>query len=294
MKKILVVGSVSIDMVTSTYVLPKPGQTVIGNNFLTNIGGKGANQAFAAYYLGADVTFWGSVGNDKNADMVTEFFSKEGIKAVLQRKECSTGVATIIVNDNDSQNQIIIVPGANHSMTTEDVDRNLYLLENSDIIILQLENDLDTTWYIIEKAYELGKTIILNPAPAAEIPEDIIEKVDYLIPNETELEILTKDCPGDYVTKARYLNDIGARNVIITLGKKGSKLVTKEQVMDVPPFKVKAVDTTAAGDAYVGAFAFGLSEGWTMKEALGFASQVSSIAVTRKGAIMSLPHADEM
>ncbi len=294
MKKILVIGSTSIDMVTSTGIMPKPGETVIGDSFLTNIGGKGANQAFAAYYLDSDVTFWGSIGNDSNGKTIEDFFKKEGIKYVFKKNDISTGIATIIVDSKSAQNQIVIVPGSNHKLLKEDIDHNIDLIKENDIIVLQLEINLETTWYIIKKAYELGKIIILNPAPATTIPLDVLSKVDYLVPNETELELLTPNIVGDYLTKAKSLVDIGVKNVIVTLGEKGSLYCNKNDSFEIKPFKVDAIDTTAAGDSFIGAFVSALSQDIEIKKALEFASKASSITVTRKGALMSLPRKNEI
>lgn len=292
MKKILVIGSISIDNVTYTSVLPEPGTTVYGESFLSNIGGKGANQACAIHFLNGDVEFYGSIGNDDNGRRVQNFLNSLNLRAKLKISKQNTGVASITIDTLTAENRIVIVPGSNMDLIKEDIDKIDFHKFN--FLLLQLENPIDTIVYAIKKAKEAGLTVILNPAPYHEIPESCFKDIDYFIPNEHELDYFTHDINGDFVTKAKSLINRGINKIIVTLGEKGSLYVDKDDSFTIEPHKVDAIDTTGAGDSYCGAFVTALSEGLEIKAAMKFASKVSSIAVIRKGAISSLPHRDEL
>ena len=281
-----------MDLVTYTSVLPQPGMTVYGDSFLANIGGKGANQACAIKLLGGDVEFFGSIGDDSNGKTVQNFVKTFQLAANLKISKCSTGIATIIVDNNTGENRIVIVPGANFDITKGDIDHLNF--NDKDILLLQLENTTESVIYAMRKAKEKGLLVVFNPAPYHELPDSAFQYIDYLIPNEHELEQFTPNIHGNYEAKAKYLLNKGVKNVIVTLGENGSLLVNKQQVMHIEPFKVNAIDTTAAGDCYCGAFVTALSEGKDVIEAMRFARKASSIAVTRKGAISSLPKRDEL
>ena len=293
MSRILVLGSINIDNVAYTKVLPQPGITVQGDSFLMNIGGKGANQACAAHFLGADVTFIGAVGHDDNGEKVERFFKTLGLHYHLVKSKLSTGVALIIIDEANAENRILCVPGANHDIKKEDIDEIENHMQKGDILLVQLESRIDTIVYSMRKAKEKGLTVILNPAPYHELPESCFSDIDYFIPNEHELDSFV---PGEASpeAKAKILVNRGIKNVIVTLGEKGSIYVNKDESCPVAPRKVDAIDTTAAGDSFCGAFAVAISKGRSLKEALRFATLCSSIAVTRKGAISSLPRLDEV
>lgn len=292
MKRVLVIGSISIDNVTYTSVLPEPGTTVYGESFLSNIGGKGANQACAIHFLNGDVEFYGAVGNDDNGKRVQNFLKSVGLRANLKISKQNTGVASITIETQNAENRIVIVPGSNMDITREDVDEINF--SKFDFLLLQLENPVDTICYAMKKAKEHGLTVVLNPAPYHEVPSSAFKDIDFFIPNEHELEYFTPNVKGGFEDRAKYLIQQGIKRVIVTLGEKGSLYVDKNESFTVAPHKVNAIDTTGAGDSYCGAFLTALSEGKSVKEAMEFASKVSSIAVTKKGAIASLPHRSEI
>ena len=293
MSRILVLGSINIDNVAYTKVLPQPGITVQGDSFLSNIGGKGANQACAAHFLGADVMFVGAVGKDDNGQRVEKFFDTLGLHYHLVKSDLSTGVALIIIDEANAENRILCVPGANHDIKKEDINDIENHMQKGDILLIQLETNVDTVIHAMKRAKEKGLTVVLNPAPYHELPESCYSDIDYFIPNEHELDSFV---PGDASSqdKALYLINKGIKNIIVTLGENGSLFINKEEIYPVKPREVKAVDTTAAGDSFCGAFACALSHGKDLKEALDFASLCSSITVTRKGAISSLPKLEEV
>jgi ribokinase len=294
MSKILVIGSVSIDNVTYTKVLPGPGTTVFGESFLSNVGGKGANQACAATFLGGDVTFFGSIGKDQNGDYISSFLKSLGIKGILKRSSKQTGVASITLDTFTKENRIIIVPGANMDMTKNDIEFILNKEKNAKFLLIQLENPIDIVCFALKKAKELGLVTILNPAPYHELPDDIFPFIDYFVPNEHELASFVGKQNSDYQEMSRSLLNKGLNNLIVTLGKNGSLFINRETQLKIASVKVNAVDTTAAGDSFLGAFVTALSQDKSIKEAMEFANRCSAITVTRKGAIVSLPRLEEV
>lgn len=294
MSKILVIGSVSIDNVTYTKVLPGPGTTVFGESFLSNVGGKGANQACAAAFLGGDVTFFGSIGKDQNGDNISSFLKSLGVKGILKRSSEQTGVASITLDTSTKENRIIIVPGANMDMTKNDIEFILNKEKDAKFLLIQLENPVDTVCFALKKAKELGLVTILNPAPYHELPDDVFPFIDYFVPNEHELASFVGKQNADYQEMARSLLKKGLNNLIVTLGKNGSLFINKETQLKIASIKVNAVDTTAAGDTFLGAFIAALSQDKSIKEAMEFANRCSAITVTRKGAIVSLPKLEEV
>ena len=291
-KKILVVGSISIDNTIFTKQLPSAGTTTVADSYFQNIGGKGANQACASLFLGGNVSFIGAIGKDHNGDLVESFLKEQGLNARLKRSDKPTGIAFIILEEQSAENRILIVQGANTDLTKEDIYKNLDLFTEGDILLTQFENDMETVSYVIKKAYEKHMLVVVNPAPIKELKEEYYQYIDYLVPNEHELEALSHKT--DILLAAKELLSRGAKNVIVTLGEKGSVLINKDEYIKVEPHKVDAVDTTAAGDSYLGALVSKLSEGKSIKEAMEFASLCSSKTVTKKGAIVSLPHLDEL
>ncbi len=292
-KRILVMGSVSVDHTTFTEEMPTPGFTKQAISFLRNIGGKGANQACAAHLLGANVFFMGSIGNDDNGKYISSFLNEKGLKHHLKISDRPTGIASITTNVKTGENQILIVQGANLDITKDDILKLEDEFENSDIFLAQLETSYESVENGLKLAKKHGLITVLNPAPYIPLKEELFKYIDYFIPNEHEMD----ECiPGNmlYEEKAKILLDKGVKNVIVTLGENGSLLVNKESISKIDAIKVKAVDTTAAGDSYIGALVAGLSKGMSVEEAMVFATKCSAIAVTRKGAISSLPTLEEI
>ncbi len=303
MKKILVIGSLNLDMVVAVDHTPAVGETIISDKMNLVPGGKGANQAYAAGRLGADVAMLGAVGDDSYGNILTESLKSAGVNVspLIRRKEESTGIALITVN-SDGDNSIVVVSGANKTLSCEDIDRHMALLQEADIILFQLEIPLETVCYAAKKAKALGKTVILDPAPVPKVfPEELYHYVDILKPNETELQMLTKldnletDNEAALSKAADLLKEKGVKNILVTLGEKGVYLNAEDTgVCRIPAIKVEAVDTTAAGDSFTAALAVMLAQGKNLKEAAVFANHVSAIAVTRKGAQSSIPSLEEV
>ena len=292
--KVVIVGSLNMDLVTRAPRLPKAGETLAGQSFVTVPGGKGANQAVAAARLGARVAMIGCVGGDAygeqlRAALLSEGVDCQGITTIAQE---STGVALIVVDDN-SQNAIIIVAGGNGYVSTAVVDTFDRLLADSEVVICQLEVPLPTVAHVLKRGHELGKITILNPAPASgPLPVEWYEWIDYLIPNESEATALS-GLPVDSVASAdaaaTALLGAGVAKVIVTLGEQGALFATSSRSQHFPAPKVKAVDTTAAGDTFVGGFAAALAEGKSEAEAICFGQIAAALSVTRSGAQPSIP-----
>ncbi|EJM26589.1 MULTISPECIES: ribokinase [Pseudomonas] len=290
---VVVIGSLNMDLVTRAPRLPRGGETLIGHSFATVSGGKGANQAVAAARLGAQVSMVGCVGNDDYGVQLRDALLAEQIDCqAVSVVEDSSGVALIVVDDN-SQNAIVIVAGANGSMTPAVIDRFDAVLQAADVIICQLEIPDATVGHALKRGRELGKTVILNPAPASRpLPADWFAAIDYLIPNESEAAALS-GLPVDSLATAEkaaaHLMSLGAGKVIITLGAQGSLFANGTGYQHFPAPKVKAVDTTAAGDTFVGGFAAALAAGKTEAEAIRFGQVAAALSVTRAGAQPSIP-----
>lgn len=282
-----------MDLVTRAPRLPRGGETLIGHSFATVSGGKGANQAVAAARLGAQVAMVGCVGNDAYGEALRAALLDEQIDCrAVSTVEDSSGVALIVVDDN-SQNAIVIVAGANGAMTAEVIDRFDSVLQAADVIICQLEVPDATVGHAIKRSRELGKTVILNPAPASRpLPADWYGAIDYLIPNESEAAALT-GLPVDSLQTAEIaaaaLVAMGAGKVIITLGAQGLLFANGVDVEHFPAPTVTAVDTTAAGDTFVGGFAAALACGESEAQAIRFGQVAAALSVTRAGAQPSIP-----
>lgn len=291
--KVVVVGSLNMDLVTRAERLPRPGETLIGQSFATVSGGKGANQAVASARLGAEVSMIGCVGADGYGEQLRAALLAEQIDCqALTTVEGSSGVALIVVDDS-SQNAIVIVAGANGLLTSDVVKGFDPVLQAADVIICQLEVPLQTVGYTLKRGRELGKTMILNPAPASSpLPADWYSSIDYLIPNESEASALS-GLPVDSLETAEAaascLIAAGAGKVIITLGAQGSLFANGQGFEYFPAPKVKAVDTTAAGDTFVGGFAAALAVGKSEAEAIRFGQTAAALSVTRAGAQPSIP-----
>lgn len=275
-----------------------PGETVIGGTFLMNAGGKGANQAIAAARSGVSTTFVTKVGNDMFGKQSFALFEKEGINVdyiSFDEKEAS-GVALITV-DEHAENCIVVAPGANGNLNQEDIARAKEEIESSEYLLMQLEIPMKSVEYAADIAYKAGVKVILNPAPAQVISSELLRKLYLITPNQVEAELLTGikivDLPSA-AEAAKLIVARGARNVIITLGSKGSLICQGGEVEMVSAFKAKAVDTTAAGDTYNGALCAALAKGLSLQEAAVYASKGAAISVTRMGAQSSIPTKDEI
>ncbi|MHC8334602.1 ribokinase [Pseudomonas sp. LB3P25] len=291
--KVVVIGSLNMDLVTRAPRLPRGGETLIGESFATVSGGKGANQAVAAARLGAQVSMVGCVGSDAYGEELRGALLAEQIDCqAVSTVDDSSGVALIVVDDN-SQNAIVIVAGANGALTPAVIDRFDAVLQAADVIICQLEVPDATVGHALKRGRELGKTVILNPAPASRpLPADWYASIDYLIPNESEASALS-GLPVDSLTSAETaatrLIAMGAGKVIITLGAQGSLFANGKSFEHFPAPKVKAVDTTAAGDTFVGGFAAALAAGKSEADAIRFGQVAAALSVTRAGAQPSIP-----
>ena len=292
MKNICVIGSLNMDLVVNVDTMPKPGQTIIGSNFKEVPGGKGANQAVAMARLNGNVSMIGKVGQDGFGQTLINSLKNDKVDTTyIQTAKGATGVALITV-DKNAQNSIVVSPGANFEVKEDDIDNNIKAIKNSDIVVLQLETPLNTIKYALNKAKELNKYTILNPAPAVKLDDEIIKNVDLLTPNETELEIISGvsiETEEDIQKAAQIMIEKGVKELIVTLGSKGSLYINKEKSMFKKAYKVEAVDTTAAGDSYTGALAVALSQDKGMEEAMDFASKVGALSVLKEGAQSSLP-----
>ena len=296
LSKILVIGSSNTDMVIKTREFPKPGETVMGQTFLMNPGGKGANQAVAAVRLGAVVRFVTKVGSDVFGKEALEGFKKEGldITYTLQTDAFPSGVASIIVNEK-GENQIVVASGANMDLKPLDLPDAVF--ENVALVLLQLEIPLETIRYIVSRCKELNIKVILNPAPAEKLDDTLLSTIYLITPNETETQLLTGILPDSHEAMhnaATIFRNKGIENVIITLGSKGVYLLNDQYAEIIPAMKVEAVDTTAAGDVFNGAVVSALADGKNWMEACKYACKASAIAVTRMGAQSSAPYQHEL
>jgi ribokinase len=291
--KVVIVGSLNMDLVTRAERLPRGGETLIGKSFATVPGGKGANQAVAAARLGAEVAMVGCVGDDAYGEQLRGALLVEGIDCrAVRAVEGSSGVALIVVDDS-SQNAIVIVAGGNGQLSPELVAQADGVLQDADVVICQLEVPMATVGHTLKRSRELGKTVILNPAPASgPLPAEWYAAIDYLIPNESEASALSGvavDSLASAEVAAGHLLAAGAGKVIITLGAQGSLFANGQGFEHFPAPKVKALDTTAAGDTFVGGFAAALAAGKSEAEAIRFGQVAAALSVTRAGAQPSIP-----
>jgi ribokinase len=281
---VVVVGSSNLDLVATVERLPGPGETVLGSEYAEHAGGKGLNQAVAASRAGADTAFITCLGSDHAGDTLHSLMLAEGIAAFVTDVDAPTGRALINV-DAAAENSIVVVPGANARLGIGVVDAHRDVLSRSRVVLCQLEVPLDS----VEAALAIGRAggarTILNPAPAATLSRSLLQLVDVITPNQHELGLLGG-------TSA--LIDCGVSVVIVTLGARGMRIVTRDEEIDVPPFAVRAIDTTGAGDAACGALAAALSQGVDIGTAARRAAAAGALAATRKGAVPSLPTREEI
>lgn len=281
--RVAVVGSINQDLVVETAALPAPGETVIGSELVRFAGGKGANQAVAAARMGAAVAFVGRVGGDHSAAWLLDGLRRDGIDvARVSRDDGASGTALITVAA-DGGNTIVVAPGANWRLSIDDVEAARSAIESSDALLLQLEVPLDATRRAAEIARASGSTVFLNPSPAAPLADALLALVDLLVLNQTELAILA----GATAAGSALLTG-GVSTVVVTLGAAGAECFTRAGTRTVPPFLTRAVDPTAAGDAFLGALAATAKE-LGLEHALDFASAAGALATTRLGAQSSLP-----
>ena len=296
MSRIFIIGSINMDLVRKTPYMPVAGETMHGNGFMTNPGGKGANQAVAVSKLGGNAYMVGAVGKEFGEELISTL-NGYGVNVdyVAKEKDVSSGIAVIIVENGE--NRIILDAGANAKVNFEMVDKVLAVANKGDYLICQLEIPNNTVEYAMQKAKEKDMITVLNPAPAKKISERTLSNCDYFIVNQTETEFFTGIYPEDEKTSlqaAEILKEKGINNVIITLGSKGSCAVVNEKYIKIDGQKVNVVDTTAAGDTYVGALVVSLAEGNGIERAMEFASKASALTVTKSGAQQSIPYLNEI
>lgn len=296
MKKVLVIGSINVDLVIKVDKFPLPGETLKGSSFIQHPGGKGANQASAAIKQNILTTLWGKIGLDSYGIEMSNYITNLGINPFLQTVDTSTGTAFIEIS-KEGQNRIIIIGGANDQFTTQDIDTNISLIDDHDIIVLQFEIPLDVCTKVINEAHKKNKIIICNPAPAFPIDSALFPKINYLIPNEHELSIISS-LPtenNEQIEQAMLsLKEKGVGTVITTLGNKGFCYTNNNKIHYQLPHNVSVVDTTGAGDSFVGSFAAYLAKEYSLEKALNHANTAASISVTRFGAFASAGSEEEV
>lgn len=296
-KKILVIGSSNTDMTVLTETLPAPGETLLGGEFKMGSGGKGANQAVAAKRLGGDVLFICKVGRDIFGENAIASYKAEGLDtSLILRSDKPSGVALILV-DKQAENCISVAGGANEDFSVEDIRSLREVIESAGILILQHEIPIPSIVEAAKIAHAAGAYVILNPAPARALPEEIYACIDLLTPNQTETATMTGlsvSNEQEAAAAAAELRRKGVGNILMTMGSKGSMCFTAEKSFFTPALRVKAIDTTAAGDTFCGALAVALSEGKSLKEAAAFATKASSLTVQRRGAQDALPYRREL
>lgn len=292
-KKILVIGSSNTDMTVITDRLPVPGETVLGGRFAMGPGGKGANQAVAAQRLGGNTSFICKVGKDIFGENAVRHYRNEGLDTTgVMISEQPSGVALISV-DKKAENCIVVASGANADITEADIEANRKAIEEASILLLQLEIPVEAVVKATKIGHEAGVYVILNPAPACDLPEEIYRYLSLIIPNQTEIALMTGIEARDEEGAAKAveaLRDKGVKDVIVTMGSKGSMVYHEGKATFVPSQKVNAVDTTAAGDTYCGGLCVALSEGKDIIEAARFATAASALTVQKQGAQESIPY----
>lgn len=297
MNKVIVAGSINMDIVALTERHPTVGETVFGTDLKYFPGGKGANQAVSCSKLGGNTTMVGMVGMDGFGEELIKFLEEQGIKNQIGTiAKIPTGTALITVSTETSNNTIVVVPGANFKLSEKEIEKTKF--EKGDILVCQFEIPIETILAFFKRGKKTGTVNILNPAPAKVISKELLELVDILILNETELEIMSQMkvdlTDEDSISNAIGKIKIGEQSIIVTLGEKGAVGFIKDTIVKIEGRKVKAIDTTGAGDCFVGAIAAKLSNGFTLTNALEFANAAASICVTRQGAGSSMPTLEEV
>jgi len=298
MKKVTVVGSLNIDHVLKVNALPLRGETLISDSYDISGGGKGANQAIAIGRLGVFVNMIGKVGGDVFGKMLIKNLIESGVrtKGVIVDKSQRTGAAFITV-DRDGNNTIVVAPGANQRLTIDDIRTKESQILESDVMVLQMEIPKDTVSYVIDFSKDTDKLVILNFAPAIDIDMDVLEKVDYLVMNEIEVKYLTGIGFDfrDIDVSVRKLRKLFNKNVVITLGDKGAVLITlKNEILKIPAYEIKPIDSTGAGDAFIGGFILGLVTNKSIEDCIVIGNAAGALSVTKLGAQSSLPYKNEL
>ncbi|MBN1300167.1 MAG: ribokinase [Melioribacteraceae bacterium] len=295
---VLVVGSANMDLVVQTDRFPKPGETVFGNNFEMFPGGKGANQAVGCAKLGIRTYFIGKTGNDEFGARVIRSMMDSGVNtSLIKHSDNNTTGTALITVDGKGENEIIVISGTNMLLNSKDVEENSKTFEKVSVVLSQLEVPLESVLKAAELAARNNIPFILNPAPGKQLPDNLLKLTSILTPNETELEIISGRKVSDLnsiESAAKLLLEKGVKNVIVTIGAKGSLLISNNSTKLYEPFETEAVDTTAAGDSFSSALAFSVAEGYELDKAIEFANCSASIAVTRMGAQTSMPKYEEV
>lgn len=299
MKKVVVFGSYVREYITRQQGLPMPGQTLSGNTFSLGQGGKGSNQAIAALKAGADVRFVTKIGDDDAGRSVLEFYREQGLPTgdIIVDPTQVSGAAMIMVDEISAQNQIVVVPGACNSFSDEDLERCRPLLEQADIVLFQHEINEDAQDKAIAMAHDAGAMVIVNPAPARPIRDEVLAMVDLVTPNETEAMVLTGVQVVDEATAARAAKvflEKGVKNVVITMGAMGAFATDGVKQELLPRIPVNAIDTTGAGDAFNGGLVAALSQGKDLFTAIRYGNVVGALSVTRLGTAVALPTKEEI
>lgn len=297
--KVVVFGSFVVDLMGRTPHLPVPGETVKGSVFKMGAGGKGFNQGVAAHKAGADITMVTKLGRDPFADIALNTMKDLGMdySRILFSDDVETGAALIMVDENTSQNEIVVIPGACNTITDEEVESIRDLLEGCDYLLTQLETNSSSIEKVINLASDLGVKVILNTAPVQPISDELLSKVELVTPNEVEAQILTGieiNNEADAKKAAEVFFEKGVKNVLITLGHRGVYINTRDKEALIPAYKVNAIDTTGAGDAFNGGLVAALSEGKDIWEAAKFANALAAISVQRLGTTPSMPTRQEI
>lgn len=294
---IVVIGSLNMDIAVEAERSPSMGETIMGRDVHFIPGGKGANQAVAAARLGAHTTMIGTLGSDSFGAELRNSLEQSGVdvRGIKMAEGISTGLASILLAQGD--NQIVVVPGANAHSLPEDVYQHEALIAQADVVLLQLEIPLRTVIAAAEVAKRHGRTVILNPGPAMDLPEELLKHTDYITPNRSELGLLTgMDTSGEqWKEAAKRLLEMGPRHVITTLGSQGSGYMKSDMhITDVPAYRVPVIDTTGAGDSFNGGLAYALAAGEDLDNAVHFATKVSALAVTKFGAQAGMPSLEKV
>jgi len=298
LKHIVVVGSVNVDISLKVPRMPEIGETILGNDFYWNIGGKGANQAVGVSRLGVPVYFVGKVGNDPFSHRITNGLKNEGVNVefVSQDEESPSGIAVILV-DRNGDNCITVIGGSNRNLNKKDIEKAKQVIQEADAILLQLEIPLETVEFTLKLAKKTGVCTILNPAPATNLDSKILSYTDILIPNRGEAEVLSNQKVNSLKEAKKagtLLLNKGVKAVVITLGREGSMLVTRDITRHFPGIPVKALDTTGAGDSFVAALAASFIKTKDLEEAVRYGNYAAALSVTKLGAQASLPFKEEL
>ena len=294
MKKIVVLGSMNMDLTILANPFPEKGETVSGSNYAQIPGGKGANQAVAAGRMGSDVSFISACGKDEFGETLIKELNKSNVKTqTIIQVETHTGIA-LIVREPDGDNRIILAAGANGLILPSMVETLKTTIEKADFLLLQLEIPMETVEYAAALAKTSNTIVILDPAPAVKLSEKLLTNIDYLLPNEHELDLTLGNVSGNLSTKADILTSKGVGTLILTEGSKGITIISRDKKIKIEAPRMKAVDTTAAGDTFAGAFAYGLANDWDVRKSAEFAVKAASLSVTKVGAQSSIPWLKEV